>query len=61
VVEEKTSYCVSSVIQGRNGFIPFGKVIECHDHVLVPISRWRVASHEVYAPFAKGVGSDEGM
>jgi hypothetical protein len=55
VVKEKMHCCVSGVVEGRHGFSPLGEVIDCHDDVFVSISRWRVASHEVYAPFAKGV------
>jgi hypothetical protein len=61
MVEEKMRFCVSGIIEGIHGFDPFGKVINCHDDVLVSITRWRVASHKVYAPFAKGVGGDDWM
>jgi hypothetical protein len=47
------------VIEGRRGFGPFGKVIYCHDDVLVFMAIWRIASHEVYAPFAEGDESDD--
>jgi hypothetical protein len=59
VVEEKMRCCVNGVVEGRNGFDAFGKVIYCHDDVLVPISRRRIASHEFNAPFAEGVDSDD--
>jgi hypothetical protein len=61
VVEEKTRCYVSGVVEGRHGFDPFGKVINCDEDVLVPIVRWRVESHEFNTPFAKGFGSDDGM
>jgi hypothetical protein len=61
VVEEKMHCCVSGIVEGRHGFSPFGKVIYCHDDVLVSITRWRIASHEVYAPFVEGVDSDDWM
>jgi len=54
VVEEKMCCCVNGIVEGRHGFSPFGKVIKCHDDVLVSITIWRIASHEVFAPFAKG-------
>jgi hypothetical protein len=59
VAKEKKGHSVSGVVEGRHGFDPFGEVIDYHDDVLVPISRWRVASHEVYAPFAKGANNDD--
>jgi hypothetical protein len=34
---------------------PFGKIIHYHDNVLVSITGWRMESHEIYAPFTKGV------
>jgi hypothetical protein len=61
VIEEKTRCSVYGVVEGRYGFDPFSKVIHFHDDVLVSISGWRVASHEVYAPFAKGASSDDWM
>jgi hypothetical protein len=61
VIEEKMRCCVSGVVEGRHGFGPFGEVIYDHDDVLVSISRWRVASHKVYAPFAEGADSDDWM
>jgi hypothetical protein len=50
---------VSGVVEGRHGFNPLGKVIDCHDYVFVSIVGWRVASHEVYAPFAKWASSND--
>jgi hypothetical protein len=61
VVEEKTRCCVSGVVEGRHCFDPFGKVIDCHDDLLVSISIWRVVDHEFDAPFAEGAGSDDWM
>jgi hypothetical protein len=58
-LKKKTHCCVSVIIEGRHVFDPFVKVIDCHDDVLVSISRWRVATHEVNAPFSKGVDSDD--
>jgi hypothetical protein len=54
VVKEKMCCSVSGVVEGGHGFDPLGEVIDCHDDVFVSITRWRVASHEVDAPFAKG-------
>jgi len=59
VVKEKTRWSVSDVVEGGHGFNPLGEIIDCHDDVFVSITRWRVASHEVYAPFAKGSGSND--
>jgi hypothetical protein len=59
VVKEKTRCSVSSVVEGRHSFNPLGEVIDCNDDVFVSIARQRVASHEFYAPFAKGVSSDD--
>jgi hypothetical protein len=61
VIKENTHCSVSGVVDGRHGFDPFSKVIHFHNDVLVSISRWRVASHEVYAPFEKGVSIDDWM
>jgi hypothetical protein len=55
VVEEKTCDSVSGVVEGGHGFNPFGELINFHDDAFVSITRLRVASHEVYAPFAKKV------
>jgi hypothetical protein len=38
---------------------PFGNVIYNHDNVLVSITRWRMESHEVYAPFTEGADYDD--
>jgi hypothetical protein len=51
MIKEKTC---CSVLEGRHGFNPLGEVIDCNDNVFVSIARRGVASHEVYAPFAKG-------
>jgi hypothetical protein len=61
VVEEKMRCCVSGIVEGRHGFDPFGKLIYFHDDVRVSITRWRIASHELYAPFAKGANNDDWM
>jgi hypothetical protein len=61
VVEEKTHCFVSGTVEGTHGFNPFGNVIYYHNDVLMSIARWRIASHEVYAPFEKGVGGDDWM
>jgi hypothetical protein len=61
VVEEETHCCVGGVVEGRHGFGPFGKLIYFHDDVLVSIARWRIASHEFYAPFVEGADGDDGM
>jgi hypothetical protein len=37
------------------------EVIYCHNDVLVSINGWRIASHEVYAPFVEGFSGDDWM
>jgi hypothetical protein len=59
VVKEKMRCSVSNVVEGGHGFNPFSEIIDFHDNVFVSIARWRVASNEVYDPFAKGVGSND--
>jgi hypothetical protein len=59
VVKEKMCRSVSGVVEGRHGFNPLGEVINCNDDVFFFIAGWRVASHEVYASFAKGVRSND--
>jgi hypothetical protein len=59
MVKEQTCCSVSGVVEGRHGFGPLGEVIDCNDDVFVFISIWRVGIHEVYAPFEKGVGSND--
>jgi hypothetical protein len=59
VVKEKMCCSVSDVVESRHGFSPLSEVIDYHDNVFVSIVGWRVASHDVYAPFAKGVDSDD--
>ena len=59
MVKEKMRCCVSSVIEGRHGFIPLGKVINYNDYVFVSIAGCRVASHEVDTPFTKGTSGDD--
>jgi hypothetical protein len=59
MVEEKARCCVSGIVESGHGFSPFGKVIYYHENVLVSVTRWRMESHEVYAPFAKGVDDDD--
>jgi hypothetical protein len=59
MVEETMHCCVNGVVEGRHGLGPFGKVIYFLDDVLLSISRWRVSSHEFYAPFVEGIGSDD--
>jgi hypothetical protein len=58
VIKEKMCCCVNDVVEGEHGFNPLGEVIDCHNNVFVSIVGWRVISHEVNAPFAKGADSD---
>jgi hypothetical protein len=61
VVEEKMRCYVNGVVKCGHGFDPLGKVIHCHDNVLVSIIGWKMASYEVYAPFAEGAHGDDWM
>jgi hypothetical protein len=61
MVEENTRCYVSGIVESGNGFGPFGKVIKCHENVLVFITRWSISSHKVYSPFAEGVDGDDWM
>jgi hypothetical protein len=54
MVEENTHCYVSGIVESGNGFRPFGKVIDYQDNVLLSITRWRIVSYEVYAPFIEG-------
>jgi hypothetical protein len=54
MVEDKMRCCVSGSFETRYSFDPFGKVIYFHDNLLVSITRCKMKSHEVYAPFAEG-------
>jgi hypothetical protein len=59
VIKEKMCCGVSGVVEGRHGFNPLCKVIDCDNDVFVSIAGWRVASHEVDAPFTKGACSND--
>jgi hypothetical protein len=59
MVGEKMGCCVSNVIKCGHGFVSFGKIIYFHHNVLVYITGWRIASHEIYAPFTKGADRDD--
>jgi hypothetical protein len=59
VIKEKMCCGVNNVVEGGHGFFPLGEVIEFHDNVLVSIAGWRVRSHEINAPFSKGVDGDD--
>jgi hypothetical protein len=59
VIKEKMGYGVSSVVEGRHGFIPLGEVINCDNDIFVSITGWGITSHEVNAPFTNGAcGND---
>ena len=59
MVKEKMCCNVKGVVEGGHGLIPLGEIIDFHEYVFVSIARWRVVSHEVYAPFSKGANSSE--
>ena len=56
VVEEKTRYSVSGVVEGGHSFGPFGDVNDGDNNVFVTIARGGITSHEVDAPFKKRAG-----
>ena len=58
-LKKKMRCYVSGVVEGRHGFNPLGKVINCNDCVFVFVAGCRVASHEVNAPFTKGTSVDD--
>jgi hypothetical protein len=59
VVEEKTRYSVSDVVEGGHSFSPFDEVIDSDNNVFVTIVGGGITSHKVNAPFTKGVGSND--
>ena len=61
MVEEETRYGFFFVIECGHGFSPLGEVIECHDNVLMAISRNGVDGHELNCPFAEGPDYDYGV
>jgi hypothetical protein len=56
-LKKKCDCYVSSIVEGRHGFSPLCEVINYNEYVFVSIVGWRITSHEVDAPFAKGVYS----
>ena len=58
MVEEETCCSFSFAIECGHGFGPLGEVIDCHDNVLVAISRNEVDGHEVNCPFVEGTDYD---
>ena len=59
VVEEKTHYCVSGVVEGGHRFSPFGEVIDRDNNVFVTIAGGGITSHKVDAPFTKGASHND--
>ena len=59
MIKKKMRCSVGRVVEGRHGFIPLGEVIDYSDDVFVSIVGWRVASHEVDAPFTKRACSND--
>jgi hypothetical protein len=60
VKEEEGSY-VGCIIECGHGFFPFCEVVDNDYYILVPITGWGVASHEINAPFAEGTCRYDGM
>jgi hypothetical protein len=58
-LKKKMGHSLGGIVEGKHGFSPLGEVIDFHNDVFVSIAGWRVSSHEVYAPFEKGAGSDD--
>jgi hypothetical protein len=59
VIKEKMCCGVSDVVEGRHGFSTLCEVIDYDNNVFVSIAGWRVAIHEVDAPFTKGACSND--
>jgi hypothetical protein len=59
VVEEKTLYSVSSVVEGGHSFGPFGEVIDGNNNLFVTIAIGGITSHKFKAPFTKGACSND--
>jgi hypothetical protein len=61
MVEEKMCRCVGRIVERGHCFIPFGEVVNDDYNVLVSIVGWRVACHEIDAPFTEGASRDYGV
>jgi hypothetical protein len=61
MVEEKTRCCVSGIIESGHGFSPFGKVIDCHENVLVPLLDGGLQVMKSMPHLQEGVGGDDWM
>jgi hypothetical protein len=59
MIEEKTRYSVSGVVEGGHSFGPFGEVVDSDSNVFVTIAGGRITSHKFDAPFSKGACSDD--
>jgi hypothetical protein len=46
--------CVGRIVECGHCFSPFGEVVNDDYNVLVSIVGWRVACHEINAPFTEG-------
>ena len=61
MIKEKQCSCLSCVVECRNRFIPFGKLVYCDNNITMPPGRMRVTGHEVNTPFRKWSHRDKKM
>jgi hypothetical protein len=59
VIKEKVRCSVSGIVESGHSFGPFGEVINSDNNVFVTIVGGGITSHEVDAPFTKGVGRND--
>ena len=59
MVEKEMGSSFSGTVEGGHGFRPFGEVINSDNDVLMAVSRWGSALHEVDGPLAKGTNGDD--
>ena len=61
MVEEKKCSCLSSVVECRHHFNPFGKIVNRDNNITMPLIRRRVTGHEINTPFRKWSSRDNRM
>jgi hypothetical protein len=59
MVKEEVGCSVCHVSESGHVFRPFSELFDGHNNVLVLVTRWMVACHKIYAPFAKMANSDD--
>jgi hypothetical protein len=60
-IEKEAGGCIYCIVESRNGFIPFGEIINSHNNVLVTITLWGVACHKFHAPFVEWIDCNDYM